>query len=151
MEDCKICYVKESNKKLPCNHDLCSECCVRLNAPVCPFCRGNFIFTADEIKQRIKLGIINGYQWEVPPGLAFVPSDWLNNNRQLNFSIRDNYDNTNIPEPFSRARKNCNRRRRRFLSIDEVTERRKLIREKQARHWDRKNSRLLKSGNYNEI
>ena len=69
MEDCKICYSNESNKKLPCGHELCSSCCVRLNSAICPYCRQNFIFNADEIKQRFKLGIVNGYKREIPPVL----------------------------------------------------------------------------------
>jgi hypothetical protein len=144
MEDCKICYTKESNKKLPCSHTLCSDCCVRLNSAICPFCRQNFIYSADEIKQRIKLGIINGYKLDVPPGLAFRPSDWLNTDRQLVFSFIDNDENHNVNPPLSRTTINGERRRRRFLSIDEVLERRKEIKERKARHWTRKNERLNK-------
>lgn len=145
MEDCKICYETVSNKKLPCGHELCSKCVVRLNSASCPYCRQNFIFSLQEIKERIKLNIVNGYQWEVPPGLAFRPIDWINNNpRQLNISVEDNVVN----EPFSRVRKNMERRRRRFLSFDEVLERRKQIAEKKARHWDKKNAQLLKSSHF---
>jgi len=155
MEDCKICYSKESDKKLPCSHEICSSCCVRLNAAQCPFCRKNFIFTADEIKQRIQLGLINGYKWEVPPGLdiplsnpsSFIlsqrdfilPRDWLNNSRRI---IID--EEPQINGPFSRAKKSGERRRRRFLSLDEVLERRKELKERKARHWDQKNGRLDK-------
>jgi len=142
MEDCKICYSNESNKKLPCGHELCSSCCIRLNSAICPYCRQNFIFNADEIKQRFKLGIVNGYKREIPPVL---PRDWLTPvPRQLDeleihepFSRIDN-------EPFSRARRAGERRRRRFLSLDEVLERRKELKERKARHWERKNSRLNK-------
>jgi hypothetical protein len=142
MEDCKICYSNESNKKLPCGHELCSSCCIRLNSAICPYCRQNFIFNADEIKQRFKLGIVNGYKREIPPVL---PRDWLTPvPRQLDeleihepFSRIDN-------EPFSRARRTGERRRRRFLSLDEVLERRKELKERKARHWERKNSRLNK-------
>jgi len=142
MEDCQICYSKESNRKLPCNHGLCSSCCVRLNSALCPFCRANFIFSADEIKQRINLGLINGYNWEAPPGLVFLPRDWLTPNRQI-----INTDENQSNEPFSRARKNGERRRRRFLSLDEVLERRKELKERKARHWDKKNGRLAKIEN----
>jgi len=38
-----------------------------------------------------------------------------------------------------------NRRRRRALSLDEVLERRRIIKEKKARHWEKKNARLAKT------
>jgi hypothetical protein len=145
MEDCKICFSKESNKTLPCTHTLCSDCCVRLNFPTCPFCRQNFVYTGDEIKQRIKLGLLSGYKQELSPGLAFRPEDWIERrieNRQLDRYIR--IDEVVVHEPYSRVRKNMNRNRRRALSFDEVLERRKFIKEKKARHWDRKNSHLDK-------
>jgi len=142
MEDCKICYSTVSDKKLPCGHDLCSSCVVRLNSALCPFCRQNFLFSAEEIKQRIKLKIINGYQVDVPPGLAFRPIDWVEN-RQLNVSLVE--EENIITEPFSRVRKNMERRRRRFLSFDEVIERRQLIKDRKARHWDKKNAQLQKT------
>ena len=138
MEDCKICYSKESNKKLPCKHELCSSCCVRLNSALCPFCRANFIFNAEEIKERIQLGLINGYNWETP-NLNILPRNWLSN-RQIN----NNYQELVINEPFSRARKSGDRRRRRFLSLDEVLERRKELKERKVRHWEKKNGRLIK-------
>jgi len=139
MEECKICYIKESNKKLPCGHECCSDCCVRFNSALCPYCRQSFTFTADEIKKRIQLGIINGYNWEVlPPGLALTPIEWVQPARQLNNITRE------APEPYSRVIRNCVRRRRRNLSFDEVIVRRKEIQERKARHWDRKDGRLNK-------
>lgn len=136
MEDCKICYSKESNKKLPCGHELCSSCCVRLNSAICPFCRQNFIYNADEIKQRLQLGLINGYKKEIPPVLP-LPIEWIRPvPRQLS---EINY------EPFSAARRSGERRRRRFLSLDEVMERRHELKERKARHWERKNNRMLKN------
>lgn len=141
MEDCKICFEKESNKTLPCSHLLCSDCCVRLNTPVCPYCRQTFVFNAEEIKKRLQLGILNGYKYEVPPGLAFRPQDWIEN-RQLNNYIL--VDDTVVHEPFSGALRQMGRRRRRALSLDEVLERRQMIQEKKARHWERKNARLAK-------
>jgi len=143
MEDCKICYSTVSDKKLPCGHDLCSSCVVRLNSALCPFCRKNFLFTAEEIKQRIKLKIVNGYQVEVPPGLAFNPLDWVEN-RQLNVSLVNREQNM-VSEPFSRARKSMERRRRRFLSFEEVLERRQIIKDRKARHWDKKNAQLQRT------
>jgi hypothetical protein len=137
MEDCKICYSNESNKKLPCGHELCSSCCVRLNSAICPYCRQNFIFNADEIKQRFKLGIVNGYKREIPPVL---PRDWVTPvPRQLDEFSRI------VNEPFTAARRAGERRRRRFLSLDEVLERRKQLKERKAKHWERKNSFLNKN------
>lgn len=146
MEDCKICFSKESNKTLPCNHTLCADCCVRLNFPTCPFCRQNFVYTGDEIKQRIKLGLLSGYKMEPPPGFAFRPEDWIEHrveNRQLNRYIRIDEVEV-VHEPYSRVRKNMNRNRRRALSFDEILERRKIISGRKARHWDKKNSHLSK-------
>ena len=141
MEDCKICFCNKSNKVLPCSHSLCSDCCVRLNAPVCPYCRQVFIFNSEEIKQRIKLGILDGYKWDVPPGLAFRPEDWIENRQLNNYII---IDDEIVHEPFSRARKSMTRNRRRALSLDEVLERRQIIKAKKARHWEIKNARLSK-------
>jgi hypothetical protein len=153
MEDCKICFAAVSDKKLPCGHELCSKCVVRLNSPCCPYCRQGFIYSSDEIKERIKLKLVNGYQWEVPPGLAFRPTDWINNNnRQLNFSLVDDPQiNQNVNEPFSRVKRSMERRRRRFLSFDEVLERRQLIKERKARHWDKKNAQLERTTLWFEI
>jgi hypothetical protein len=58
--------------------------------------------------------------------------------QRIDFSRIDN-------APFSGARRAGERRRRRFLSLDEVLERRKELKERKARHWERKNSRLNKS------
>lgn len=136
MEDCKICYSNESNKKLPCGHELCSSCCVRLNSAICPYCRQNFIFNADEIKQRLQLGIVNGYKREIPPVL---PIDWIR-------PVPQQLDELEIVhEPFASVRRAGERRRRRFLSLDEVLERRKELKERKARHWERKNNRLNKN------
>ena len=151
MEDCKICYSNESNKKLPCGHELCSSCCVRLNSAICPYCRQNFIFNADEIKQRLQLGIVNGYKREIPPVL---PRDWVTPvPRQLDeLEIHDPFSRiVNEPfsriinDPYARARRSGERRRRRFLSLDEVLERRKQLKERKARHWEKKNSFLNKN------
>lgn len=144
MEDCKICYSNESNKKLPCGHELCSSCCVRLNSAICPYCRQNFIFNADEIKQRFQLGIVNGYKRELPPVL---PIDWIRPvPRQLNeLEIVHEPFSRIVNDPYARARRSGERRRRRFLSLDEVLERRKELKERKARHWERKNNRLNKN------
>lgn len=44
--------------------------------------------------------------------------------------------------PFSRAIKNCYRRRRRNLSLEEVLERRKNIKKRIKKKWTRKNKHL---------
>ena len=53
-----------------------------------------------------------------------------------------------IPEPYSRARRNMNRNRRRNLSFDEVLQRRRRIKNKCKRKWMRKNGRLAKINFY---
>lgn len=141
MGDCKICFIKESNKKLPCSHELCFDCCVRLHSAVCPFCRQKFLYTADEIKQRLDFGILNGYKMEIPPGLAFRSEDWIENRQLNNYII---IDDELVHAPFSGIIRNMTRRRRRNLSLDEALERRQIINEKKARHWERKNAKLNK-------
>jgi hypothetical protein len=131
MEDCMICYNNKSNKVLPCSHSFCSNCCVRLNAPVCPYCRQVFIFNSEEIKQRIKLGILNGYKWDASSNIIVEPEIIIEN--EIN------------NESFSRVRRNMYRRRRRTLTFEEVLEKRQQIKTKKARHWERKNNRLVKT------
>jgi hypothetical protein len=131
MEDCMICYNNKSNKVLPCSHSFCSNCCVRLNAPVCPYCRQVFIFNSEEIKQRIKLGILNGYKWDASSNIIVEPEIIIEN------EINNEY--------FSRVRRNMYRRRRRTLTFEEVLEKRQQIKTKKARHWDKKNNRLVKT------
>jgi hypothetical protein len=140
MEDCTICFNNKSNKVLPCSHSLCSNCCVRLNVSICPYCRQVFIFNSEEIKQRIKLGILNGYKWDAPPRLAFIPEELIEN-RQLDNNIENEINH----ERFSRVRKNMYRRRRRTLTFEEVLEKRQQIKTKKARHWEKKNNRLVKT------
>jgi hypothetical protein len=131
MEDCMICYNNKSNKVLPCSHSFCSNCCVRLNAPVCPYCRQVFIFNSEEIKQRIKLGILNGYKWDASSNIIVEPEIIIEN--EIN------------NESFSRVRRNMYRRRRRTLTFEEVLEKRQQIKTKKARHWEKKNNRLVKT------
>jgi hypothetical protein len=115
---------------LPCSHSFCSNCCVRLNAPVCPYCRQVFIFNSEEIKERIKLGILNGYKWDASSNIIIEPEIIIEN--EIN------------NESFSRVRRNMYRRRRRTLTFEEVLEKRQQIKTKKARHWERKNNRLVK-------
>jgi len=126
-----ICYNNKSNKVLPCSHSFCSNCCVRLNAPVCPYCRQVFIFNSEEIKQRIKLGILNGYKWDASSNIIVEPEIIIEN--EIN------------NESFSRVRRNMYRRRRRTLTFEEVLEKRQQIKAKKTRHWEKKNNRLVKT------
>jgi len=130
MEDCTICFNNKSNKMLPCSHSFCSNCCVRLNAPVCPYCRQVFIFNSEELKERIKLGILNGYKWDASSNIIVEPEIIIEN--EIN------------NESFSRVRRNMYRRRRRTLTFEEVLEKRQQIKAKKARQWERKNNRLDK-------
>jgi hypothetical protein len=59
MEDCMICFNNKSNKVLPCSHSLCSNCCVRLNVSICPYCRQVFIFNSEEINLEINDSILS--------------------------------------------------------------------------------------------
>ena len=58
---------------------------------------------------------------------------------------RTEQNTQNINEPFSRVRKNMQRRRRRDLSFEEVLERREMIRKRSKLKWTKKNERLHKS------
>ena len=162
---CGICYTNQLTRKLPCNHQICSSCCVRLNRALCPFCREKFTFNSDEIKQRVKLGLINGYNWESqPPTTNNGPALGLPN-RQLHLSsievrlaqggslLPNRYlhyeeNNTEAPQYLSRVIRNATRNRRRCFSLDEILERRKELNERKARHWEMKNGRLRKLTNW---
>ncbi len=83
--DCHICYDKKpSLKTLPCEHSLCSNCYLRLDNTICPFCRESFSYTAEEIKQRAKIGLKYGYQSnELQPGLSLPDEFVFNSPSQL--------------------------------------------------------------------
>ena len=128
--ECHICYEQKSCdqfKTLVCNHKLCYGCYKKLLQNTCPFCR--HIITLPN------------------------PSNTNNNYSSVpfptrSFSVNNNPDVYMIPEPYSRARRNMNRNRRRNLSFDEVLQRRRRIKNKCKRKWMRKNGRLAKINFY---
>ena len=124
MEDCTICYIKTNNwKVLPCCHKLCKKCYMKLRQNSCPYCRRQFNYTKDEQEKRQN---INNQH---PPS-------------QYRSTI--NYEITN-----SRINRNRVRRRRRNLSMKEIKERRRLIKKKCKRKWNKKYSRALKTNWWN--
>lgn len=136
MEDCYICYCKIYKiHRLPCNHTLCYNCYIKLIQPHCPFCRQPFTYSADDIKNK-----------PVSPTASYINMmiDNLNisNNNPLYDSNLDNHEYRN--EPFSRVRRNCNRKRRRDLTFEEVLERRQIIRKRCKDKWMKKEGRLNK-------
>lgn len=124
--ECYICYEHKSDKifkTLVCNHSLCNDCYKKLIQNKCPFCR---------------------HPIEIPNPSVYTAPD-------IPFSIEDINSFPNIsehPVPYSRVRRNMNRRRRRNLSFDEVLERRKRIKKRCKRKWMRKNGRLNKINFY---
>jgi hypothetical protein len=126
MEDCYICYNKCANiHRLMCNHSLCYDCYMKLTQSTCPFCRQVFAYTQNEMHLRCNIS---------------------DTQVQYTTVFSSHYD---IPEPFSRVRRNCIRKRRRNLTMDEVLDRRQYIRKRCVKKWTRKNGRLEKinSGN----
>ena len=94
MEDCYICYCKiDKIHRLPCNHVLCYNCYVKLIQPHCPFCRQQFKYSADDIKNK-----------PVSPTAPYIDimidnfSNILNisNNNPLFDNNNDSYDNNII-------------------------------------------------------
>ena len=152
MEECLICYSKpEKMKQLACNHSLCNSCYLHLDTQECPFCREKFTYSKSESIKRKNMNI-NYRNWQPPNELLFPNS--FNDYRRIRSRTRRVYnplnnneimDNIECPgAPFSRINKNRKRRRRRQLSLDEILERRKNIRKKCKKKWERKNKRLRK-------
>ena len=141
--------VTKSQKVLSCNHVLCESCYLRLDKTYCPFCRKVFTYSHSDIIKRKQLNL--NYTWQPPSQISnYIPPDTTNptfatiSNNTLNRSLEQN-------EPFSRARKNMVRRRRRNLSFDEVLERRQTIRRRCQMKWMRKNGRLEKENASNIV
>ena len=137
---------------MSCNHELCESCYLRLDKTYCPYCREVFTYSKLDIVKRNKLNL--NYNWQPPSQIYnYIPPD-TNTNSIVQTLPSNNTRNRNYEqnEPFSRARKNMNRRRRRNLSFDEVLERRKNIRKRCRRKWMKKNGRLNKelSSSYND-
>ena len=135
MEDCTICYQKANNwKVLPCQHKLCKKCYMLLRQATCPYCRREFIYTKEE---QIKRYNINSSNRNYPP-------TQLRSNNTINLEEYNNYNIVN-----SRINRNRTRRRRRNLTMKEIQERRRIIKKKCKRKWDKKNRRTMKNNWWN--
>jgi hypothetical protein len=166
--DCHICLDKKPNLRiLPCSHELCLKCYVRLNKPACPFCRVSFTYTADDIKYRAKIGLINGYQsTDVQPGMI-LPDEFvfgsstsilenLYNTENLNMRSRSYSDSiilsaTRFEESGATRSSKKNKRydyknnsHTNRKSIEEINERRYLVTKRELKKWERKEGRLNK-------
>lgn len=133
MEECCVCISSAENKKtLSCSHFLCYDCYIRLDKPCCPLCRNDFKYTQQELIERHNLNI-NYSNWQPPEQLT-----------NINFNVIENtfsvvFDNYITYVPNQRLNKNRFRRRRRALSLDEIKERRRLIKKRCKLKWDKKN------------
>jgi len=163
MESCSICcfpYSEQQSldgksrvqKVLSCSHSLCKSCYLRLDKTICPFCRTSFNYTKDEINQR-KLLDLNYNNWQPPSQINnYIPEPFVSNRRQRTNTVTLPVQNIQIneqqpvrvSEPFSRVRKNMVRNRRRNLDFEEVLERRKIIKKRCQKKWNRKNLRAEK-------
>ena len=161
--DCHICLDKKpSLRTLSCAHELCSKCYIKLDKPECPFCRLKFTYTTEDIKQRAKIGLINGYQSNnIQPGMS-VPDEFIfgNSSSILLQDLHVNTPNLNMrPRTYSdsivlsalrfeesgatrSSKKNNNYPHRK--SIEEINERRFLIAKREVKKWERKEGRLNK-------
>ena len=139
---------KRLKKVLSCDHFLCESCYLRLDKTYCPFCRKVFTYSTLDILKRKKLNL--NYNWQHPSQINnYIPPDNYNNIGLPSSTLRVNRRNHQfVNEPYSRARKNMNRRRRRNLSFDEVLERRRIIRRRCRSKWMKKNGRMLKETSY---
>ena len=169
MESCNICCfpysennsggISHHRKDLGCNHSLCHSCYLRLEKTHCPFCRSIFKYTKEELDER-KLLNLSYHQWQPPSQISnYIPPDTIrtrhrNRNRirdipniEINLSdVRRNEATTQ--EPFSRVRKNMVRNKRRNLDFEEVLERRRIIKKRCQKKWNRKNARVDKEISY---
>lgn len=164
--DCHICLDKKpALRTLVCTHELCSKCYIRLAKPACPFCRVGFTYSSDDIKQRAKIGLINGYQSnDIQPGMS-VPDEFIfgtSSSTLLNDLYINNsntHTNTHRPRSYSdsivlsalrfeeseatRSSKK-NKKTTQKKSVEEINERRYLIAKREVKKWDRKSGRLNK-------
>jgi len=156
MESCSICCfpyseLQDSNntriiRELCCTHILCESCYLRLVKPQCPFCRLQFQYSIEDLKKR-KLLNLEYFKWQPPSQITnYIPSDITRRiPTHINISPLIYEENINIPnQPFSRVRKNMNRRRRQDLTFEEVLERRQIIRDRCKKKWVHKEGRLNK-------
>jgi len=162
--DCHICLDKKPFlRSLSCSHELCTKCFVRLNKPQCPYCRTGFVYTPDELKQRAKLGITNGYQSNnIQPGMSlpdefvFPSHSLLLNNLHETPNVRsrtysDSIIQTALRFEESEAYRSSNRNNRNIHKekifskpIEEIEERRNQIAKRVAKKWLRKDGFALK-------
>jgi|LauGreDrversion4_2_1035121.scaffolds.fasta_scaffold62041_3 hypothetical protein len=168
--DCHICLDKKPHlRSLSCSHEICNKCYLRLDKSACPFCRVGFTYSSDDIKQRAKLGLINGYQsTDVQPGML-LPDEFVfgsssslllgefYNRENFNMRPRSNSDSIVLSalrfEESEATRsskknkkydyKNDNYPRRK--TVEEINERRYLIAKREVKKWDRKEGRLYKT------
>ena len=136
MEECHICLTnptKNKWKELCCSHKMCFSCFLKLQKQNCPFCRKYFTYTQEEIKLRQQLN--NKYKH---------PSELNNINNLLNSFNQLNINEITYNIPNSRINRNRFRKRRKTLSIDEIKERRRIIKNKCKRKWTNKEYRLKK-------
>ncbi len=171
--DCHICLDKKpALRTLLCTHELCSKCYIRLAKPVCPFCRVGFTYSSDDVKQRAKIGLINGYQSnDIQPGMS-VPDEFIfgtSSSTLLNDLYINNsntHTNTHRPRSYSdsivlsalrfeeseatrssKKNKKWNHNYDNYpqrKSVEEINERRYLIAKREVKKWERKLGRLNK-------
>jgi len=127
----------QSNEKFltasVCGHKLCFECFKLLQKNTCPFCRQPYTQEELALKPNIIQANSNTYN----------PPVYSQNNYRIN--LYNETEEAFIPQiPYSRVRRNMIRKRRRNLTFEEVLERRKLVKKRMKRKWERKSRRLEK-------
>jgi hypothetical protein len=152
MEDCIICYSKQKSFKiLPCQHKLCNSCFLKLDTCICPYCREKFYYTKKESIKRATMNI--DYRNWHPPSQLTIPEGFTNVNRNNVNNIHITYHNTrsnilnyNITNnsAFSRINRNRTRRRRKTLTMKEIQEKRRMIKKKCKKKWERTKKRTTK-------
>jgi hypothetical protein len=166
--DCPICYDKKPClKALPCDHSLCSKCYLRLDKSTCPYCRTEFIYSVEENKQRVKLGLESGYQsnntqpglelpdefiFDRPVGLLPNFSSGLNLSPDLISRRNQRIENhrNNLEDGLYSTRSKRKNKKYDFdtipsrLSEEEIFDRRYNIAKRESRKWTRKDRRLEK-------
>lgn len=175
--DCHICLEKKSSlKSLPCSHELCLRCYVRLDQAICPFCRAKFNYSTMEIKERTKLGLQYGYQsnntapgLELPDDIVLDNSGGLLNNFNSNgvilapellnrrnqhmynviSNMEDRYASTRSHKKNKKYNMNLHQNNCR-LTVDEINDRRYNIVRRETRKWFIKERRLEKLNSWED-
>ena len=155
MECCSICFLEFTEKPeinlnnrcrfqkfLSCGHSLCFSCYLKLHQTKCPFCRNDFVYSFEDLYIKNKkankanknhsLGVQGNNQTDEL--ITWQPPTTTQYTLLLDEPII----------PFSRLKKNTNRKRRRNLSFDEIMEKRKQIRKRCQKKWSHKEGRLMK-------